>query len=83
MSRQENAPQRIAVKKNNKTEKRIAVELKMIEDLLDTFFQQKEKNEQKKITQEQKRLERERAKYATQAEMRAEQKENRNEKNIS
>ena len=81
MSRQENAPQRIAVKKNNKTEKRIAVELKMIEDLLDTFFERKEKSKQKKIIQEQKRLERE--KYATQARMRAEQKENRNEKDIS
>ena len=81
MSRQENAPQRIAVKKNNKTEKRIAVELKMIEDLLDTFFERKEKSKQKKIIQEQKRLERE--KYATQARMPAEQKENRNEKNIS
>lgn len=81
MSRQENAPQRIAVKKNNETEKRIAVELKMIEDLLDTFFERKEKSEQKKIIQEQKRLERE--KDATQAKMRAEQKENRNEKNIS
>jgi len=80
MSRQENAPQRIAVKKNNETETRIAVELKMIEDLLDTFFERKEKSKQKKIIQEQRRLERE--KDATQAKMRAE-KENRNEKNIS
>ena len=81
MSRQENAPQRVAVKKNKNTEKRIASELQMIEGRLDTFSQQKEKNEQKKITQEQKRLERE--KDATQAKMRAEQKENRNEKDIS
>ena len=83
MSRQENAPQRVAVKKNKNTEKRIASELQVIEGRLDTFFQQKEKNEQKKITQEQKRLKRERAKYATQVKMPAEQKENRNEKNIS
>ena len=81
MSRQENAQQRIAVKKNKDTEKRIAIELQMIEDSLDNFFERKEKSEQKKIIQEQKRLERE--KYATQAKMRAEQKENRNEKNIS
>ena len=81
MSRQENAPQRVAVKKNKDTEKRIASELQMIEGWLDTFFQQKEKNEQKKIIQEQKRLKCE--KYATQAKMRAEQKENRNEKDIS
>ena len=83
MSRQENAPQRVAVKKNKNTEKRIASELQVIEGRLDTFFQQKEKNEQKKITQEQKRLKRERAKYATQVKMPAEQKENRNEKDIS
>lgn len=81
MSRQENAPQRVAVKKNKNTEKRIASELQVIEGRLDTFFQQKEKNEQKKITQEQKRLKRE--EDATQAKMRAEQKENRNEKDIS
>ena len=81
MSRQENAPQRLAVKKNKDTEKRIAIQLQVIEDSLDTFFKRKEKSEQKKIIQEQKRLERE--KYATQAKMRAEQKENRNEKNIS
>ena len=81
MSRQENAPQRVAVKKNKNTEKRIASELQVIEGRLDTFFQQKEKNEQKKIIQEQKRLERE--KYATQAKMRAEEKEDRNEKDIS
>ena len=81
MSRQENAPQRLAVKKNKDTEKRIAIQLQVIEDSLDTFFKRKEKSEQKKIIQEQKRLERE--KYATQAKMRAEQKENRNEKDIS
>ena len=81
MSRQENAPQRLAVKKNKDTEKRIAIQLQVIEDSLDTFFKRKEKSEQKKIIQEQKRLERE--KYATQAKMRAEEKENRNEKNIS
>ena len=81
MSRQENAPQRVAVKKNKNTEKRIASELQMIEGRLDTFFERKEKSKQKKIIQEQKRLERE--KYATQARMPAEQKENRNEKDIS
>ena len=81
MSRQENAPQRVAVKKNEDTKKRIAIQLQVIEGRLDTFFQQKEKNEQKKIIQEQKRLEREQD--ATQAKMRAEQKENRNEKDIS
>ena len=81
MSRQENAPQRVAVKKNEDTKKRIAIQLQVIEGRLNTFFQQKEKNEQKKIIQEQKRLEREQD--ATQVKMRAEQKEDRNEKDIS
>ena len=81
MSRQENAPQRVAVKKNEDTKKRIAIQLQVIEGRLDTCFKRKEKIEQKKIIQEQKRLKRE--KDATQAKMRAEQKENRNEKDIS
>lgn len=57
MSRQENAPQRVAVKKNKNTEKRIASELQVIEGRLDTFFQQKEKNEQKKNNTRTKTLE--------------------------
>ena len=81
MSRQENAPQRVAVKKNKDTEKRIASELQMIEYSLDTFVERKKRTNRKKITQEQKRLKREQD--ATQAKMRAEQKENRNEKDIS
>ena len=68
MSRQENVPQRIAVKKNNETKTRIAVELQMIEDLLDTFFERKEKSEQKKIIQEQRRLKREKNRIEKEAE---------------